>query len=96
MRTPIHEGSERPYYSYMLLLVDSQNGLSTGQEMLTVDESLSQMCASIPGRIVEGFARLSLRPVSEALGFELRVQSRLRMLDPAKEMLFQFVAAGPV
>lgn len=112
MRTPIHEGNERPYYPYMLLLVEAQDGLIAGQEMLTVDESLSQMCASVPGKIVEGFARLGLRPawitvrpgrleailrpVSEALGLELRVQRKLRQLDPAKQTLFQFLAAAPV
>jgi hypothetical protein len=112
MRTPIHERNERPYYPYMLLLVEAQDGLIAGQEMLTVAESLSQMCASVPGKIVEGFARLGLRPswltvrpgrleailrpVSEALGLELRVQPKLSQLDPAKKTLFHFLAAGPV
>lgn len=110
MPAPIREGKDRPFYPYMLLIVDSESGMILAQDLLTVDESVGEMWSRVPSKFVDqlktfGFrpARLLvrpgrmeaiMRPVSEVLGIELRVNQKLRSLDPAKEGLFEYLTGA--
>lgn len=108
MPAPIREGKDRPFYPYVLLLVESESGAIVGQDLLTVDESIGEMWSRVPSKLVDqlktvgvrparlivlpGRMEAIMRPVAEVLGIELRVHRRLGSLDPAKKGLIEFLA----
>ena len=106
--TRIAEKATRPYFPYMLLLVESSSGMILGTELLKPHPDLEAMLGSVPATLVSQFNRLGvvpsgisvqvsllaqlLQPLGEALGFELKETSALPSLDQAKESLRQVLA----
>lgn len=95
---PIGERGQRPYYPYVLLVVDSREGFILGQELLPPFPSLEAMWGQAPLKLVELLARVGVRPkeikvrserlqvlfdlLVADLGFKLRHVSKLRQLEP--------------
>jgi hypothetical protein len=108
LSTRIAEKDTRPFFPYMLLLVESSSGMILGTELLQPHPSLEAMLGSVPATLVSQFDRLGvvpsgisvrvpllvqlLQPLGEALGFELKETSVLPSLDQARESLRQMLA----
>lgn len=105
---PIQEEKRaRPYFPYMLLMVDSGSGMVVGTEILEPGPSPEATWGQVPATVAdqlagagikpEGVAVASdllfglLRPLSGALRFELEQTPFLPNLHPAKEALLQTV-----
>jgi len=98
---------ERPVMPYALLCVDAQSGMVLDVQLLDPRPSLEAMWSMLPVQVVQQLAKLHLRPaavrvrsellqqmltpVSDALGFKLIKRSHLRMLDPAKASLLEYM-----
>ncbi len=96
---------ERPYYPYVLLVVEAQSSFILGTEMLSPEPSLEAMWGLVPMYVVQLMAQAGLRPrqvnvrsallqdllqpVAEELQFKLNQSRRLPGLDEAKEFMFQ-------
>ncbi len=104
-RTPIlvndaKEGADRPYFPYLLMVVDGQNGMILGGEMFSPAPTLEEMWGRIPQQMVREFTRCGfipehmsvrspllatvLQPLAERLGFAVDESDVLPQLDPAK------------
>jgi hypothetical protein len=99
--------NERPVMPYALLCVDAQSGMVLDVQLLEARPSLEAMWAMLPAQVVQQLATLHLRPaavrvrsdmlhqmltpVSNSLGFKLIKRSHLRMLDPAKASLLEYM-----
>jgi len=99
--------NERPVVPYVLLYVDAQSGVVLDVELLDPRPTLESMWAMLPVRVVRQLVKLRLRPavirvrsellqqmlapVAEVLGFKLIRRSHLRMLDPAKASLLNYM-----
>jgi hypothetical protein len=99
--------NERPVMPYALLCVDAQSGMVLDVELLDPRPSLEAMWAVLPAQVVQQLAKLHLRPaavrvrsdmlhqmltpVADAIGFKLIKRSHLRMLDPAKASLLEYM-----
>ncbi|MBM3236075.1 hypothetical protein FJZ31_07215 [Candidatus Poribacteria bacterium] len=106
--TRIAEKDTRPFFPYMLLLIESNSGMILSTELLQPHPSLEVMWGSVPMTLVSQFARFGvlpsqisvrsplliqlLQPLAEALGFELKATPVLRSLDQARESLRQVLA----
>jgi hypothetical protein len=102
---PVREGSERPMYPYMLLMVEKQSGAVIGHELLTPAPSLEEMWGAIPLELVYQLASIGmvpkvvrvrsdlllqlLQPLAGELRFKLKQSPELPTLDPAVQFLFQ-------
>ena len=105
--TPVHEKGGRPFFPYILLMVDSQSGMILGTEMLHPETSLEAMWGLVPVNVVSQLARVGilpkeikvrsdllfqlLQPVAEELGFKLKKSRSLKSLDAVGESLFQYL-----
>lgn len=76
---PVQEGSAPPFYPYMLLVADSENGLALGHELLTPTPSPEAMWATVPESLAGVFLKLKILPA------KLLVSS-VRMEQAAKTM----------
>lgn len=102
--SPVKEkGDERPYFPYMLMVVDAESGMILGSDLLPPLPSLQAMWAKVPMTLVEHWAgarmvparvqvksRLLnslLQPLSEELGFALEEAEALPSLDLARHEL---------
>ena len=102
---PIRETEARPYFPYMLMMVETQSGMILCNEMLTPEPSLRAMWGLVPQIVVHQLASAQivpkevtvasellyqlLEPLAEMLRFKLKQSSTLPNLHPAKEFLFQ-------
>lgn len=109
MWSPVREGKSRPFYPYVLLLVDAAGGQVLNFEMLTPVPTLEQMWRTVPTRVAQQLARLdslpgavhvaapqlyaALRPVASALNLSLTQVSSLPHLDQARNALAQAASA---
>lgn len=101
----IGERGSRPYFPYMLLVVDAGSGLVLGSDLLPPEPSLEAMWGLVPVTAVYQLARVGivprqisvrssllfqlLQPLVEELGFKVKQTPILRSLDPAKEFLLR-------
>lgn len=101
----IGEKGERPYYGYMLMMVDAASGMLLGNELLRPEPTLEAMYGLIPAVVVQQLARLGLVPrevsvrsglmfdllqlLTDDLGFTVSEVESLPALDPAREFLMQ-------
>jgi hypothetical protein len=106
----IGERGERPYYPYMLLVVDADSGLILANEFVEPKPSLNAMWGRVPETLVHMFAGLGLvparvrvrepvlsgvlRPLARELGFELEPARSLPAAKEAKESLVQALGRG--
>ncbi len=102
---PIRGEVDRPFYPYMLLMVDSAKGLVVGTELLQPIPSLQGMWEEIPQHLIAGLAKLNLKPAKISVrsdllysllhqlcaDLEITLQGahRLPMLDEARASLEQ-------
>ncbi len=103
----IRDAGDRPYYPYILLIIDKQSGMILGNDMLQPLPSLIEMYGQVPLHVVHQLARLGSRPkeirvrstllrqlltaLAEELDFKLKSTDRLPMLDSARDELFRFL-----
>lgn len=103
--TPIEEKGQRPFFPYMLLVVDSNSGMVLGSELLTPEEGLEAMWGVIPLTLLYQLAQAEvvprqinvesllltqlLRPLAEGLGFEISRKAVLPSLNRAKEFFLR-------
>src|SRR5581483_131688 len=89
--TPVGEKNERPFFPYLLMIVDGQSRMIVGNEMLKAQPSLEAMWGMVPVKVVHTLAQLGsvpglvrvrsellvglLQQVSVEVGFQLK-QSR--------------------
>ncbi len=106
MPTPIRERDQRPYFPYMLMVVDAQSGMILAGDLLHPDPSLEAMWGEIPLKIVQLCAGLRaipaeirarspllhqlLQTIQPELNFKLKQSNRLPALDSAQNEMTQF------
>jgi Domain of unknown function (DUF6930) len=100
---------ERPACPYALLVMESSLNVVLHSDMLLAKSSLEDMWGEIPGHLVSALAKAGFRPrqivvrsellvqllqpLAEELGFELILSHKFKVLDRAKEEMFEFM--GP-
>lgn len=104
---PVQENrDERPYYPYILMIVETHSGAIVGHEMFSLESSLEDMWGQVPARAVQQMAAAGivpntikvrsrllfqlLQPIAQEVRFKLKQSDYLSSLDPAKEMMFQW------
>ena len=108
--SPVKEGADRPFYPYLLLLVDPTSREVAGFDMLRPLPSLEGMWDTVPQSLLQVFERLgglpsriqvsspqllaTLRSTAEALDFGLEHVDSLPILDQLKTQLSEAVKAG--
>ncbi|HEY2382021.1 MAG TPA: hypothetical protein VGK48_12650 [Terriglobia bacterium] len=108
--TPVLTGKEHTFYPYVLLLVESKQGLVVGQQLLSVETTVDDMLHRVPEGLLAQFERIGnrpstlvvrpgrmenlLRPWCESLGIKLMVHEHLQHLDEAKQGLIEFLSTG--
>jgi hypothetical protein len=96
---PVREKKDRPFFPYLLMLVDASSGVILGNDMLQPLPSLDAMRAEFPTKVAEHLLRLgvkplkiavrtettarSLAPLAEELGIRIKLSPRLPALDEA-------------
>lgn len=101
----IGERGERPYFPYLLLVVEIRSGLVLGSEFLAPEPDLGEMWGAIPAKLVDRFAEMGfvprrikvrssllyqlLQPLAEELGFKVASTPILRNLDQVKESFLE-------
>ena len=101
----IGERGERPYFPYLLLVVESRSGLILGSEFLAPEPDLAEMWGAIPARVLDRFADMGfvprrikvrssllyqlLQPLAEELGFKVVSTPILRNLDQVRESFLE-------
>lgn len=102
---PIEEKGLRPYFAYSLLIVDGDNGLVLGHELLQPKTTLEALWELVPLTIVHQLAQLGVVPrtisvqsgllyellqtLVEELGFEVTLTPTLPALNEAKDFMHQ-------
>ena len=105
----IGKAGERPQVGYMLLVVEARNGFVVGQDVLTAEPSLEAMYGSVPGRLLQSFVPLGMRPsvvnvrspllaslltpVAGVLGMQIKRVRRLPALAEAQAELDRFLGS---
>lgn len=106
MDEPVQEKrGERPFFPFMLMLADHNSGMILGVDLLPPLPSMEAMWSKVPAVVVEKLADglppreilvkddmlyLLLQPVAEELGFSLKKQSHLKMIERAVRELKNF------
>lgn len=105
---PVRENKGRPFFPYMLLLVEAGSGAILGNDMLQPLPSLDAMRAEIPIRVAGHLLQLGVRPVriavrtattaqslaplAEELGIRIKPSTRLPALDAALKFFLERMA----
>jgi len=100
---PVREKKDRPFFPYLLMLVDASSGLILGNDMLQPLPSLDAMRAEFPTKVAEYLLKLGVKPLkiavrtertaqllaplAEELGIRIKLSPRLPALDEAMEFL---------
>ena len=100
---PLQENYTRPYFPYLLLLVEADSGAILVHELLPPLPSLESMWGLVPEKVLEGLAKISLRPqrilirshqlyefllsFNDELDLSLEQSDKLPNLDQAKKSL---------
>jgi hypothetical protein len=107
MTEPVRDRSaDRPYFPFMLILADQDTSMILGIELLTPLPSMDAMFEQVPMAVVQSLAtgfppkeihvkdamlNLLLQPVGEELGFKIKKQPRLRVIERAKREFQKFM-----
>ena len=99
----IQEQDARPFYPYILLLVEARSGYVLATDMLSPEPSLETMWSEVPQQVLSHLARAEwvpttlqvrsplllglLGPIAEELDIELQPSRTLPSLDSAREFL---------
>jgi Domain of unknown function (DUF6930) len=100
---PVREKKDRPFFPYLLMLVDASSGVILGNDMLQPMPSLDAMRAQLPTKVAEHLLQLgarplkiavrtettarSLTPLAEEIGIRIKLSPRLPALDEAMEFM---------
>jgi len=100
---PVREKKDRPFFPYLLMLVDASSGVILGNDMLQPLPSLDAMRAELPTKVAEHLLQLgarplrvavrtertarSLAPLAEELGIRIKLSPNLPALDEAMEFM---------
>jgi hypothetical protein len=100
---PVREKKDRPFFPYLLMLVDASSGVILGNDMLQPLPSLDAMRAELPTKVAEYLLQVgvrplkiavrtettarSLAPLAEELGIRIKLSPRLPALDEAIEFM---------
>jgi hypothetical protein len=106
----VREKNERPFFFYMLLIVDQKSELVISNDLLNPSEGIDQMLVKIPGLLLKTFSggkilpqtvftgslRLTriLAPLMTSLGIKLQYKQNLRSLEKAKSAVFEYLSRG--
>jgi len=106
----VREKNKRPFFSYMLLIVDQRSELVISSDLLDPSEGIDEMLVKIPGLILKalssgktlpqavsaGSLRLTdlLSPLMKSLGIELQYKQGLRSLETAKNAILEYFSRG--
>ena len=100
---------ERPFFPFMLLLVDHDSQFILGSKLLSPLPSMEAMMEEVPAKLVEALAKgfppkeihvkdgtfhTLLQPVAEEVGFKLVKASRLRAIEMAQREFSRFMGMG--
>ena len=104
--TAVGKKGDRPQTPYMLLAVEPDSGFILGVELLTVEGTLADVWALVPGKFLEMAVRNQMRPARVALrtpgvfmamealckylGIAIQPDSELRALTQARRSLDRF------
>ncbi len=99
----VHEKGKRPYFPYLLLLVEPKSAYILGMEMLAPEPTLQDMYGQIPALVVRLLLKLGgrppeilikapilaqvLPPVTDDLGIKLKEVKRLRSMEMVQKSL---------
>ncbi len=105
---PIAPKGERPYFPYMLMIVEAQSGMIVANELLEPLPSLQAMWEGVLGAFLTQLAKLELRPATVRarspllldlleypayeVGFALEASDELPGIDEAREALKGFLS----
>ncbi|MEW6738049.1 MAG: hypothetical protein AB1489_42625 [Acidobacteriota bacterium] len=103
--TPIREKGQKPYYPYMLLIAETNNGMIIGTELFKPEPDLTSMWGMIPAQVATQLAHIGvapkeiavrsdlvcqlLEPMATALNIKLKEKRVLHSIDQAKQALLQ-------
>ena len=101
----VQEKGARPFYPYILLIVEARSGYILATDMLSPEPSLETMWGEIPQRLLSHLAQAEwvpktihvrspllvglLGPIAEELDFQLRSSRTLPGLDAVREFLLE-------
>ncbi len=104
---PVRAEQERPYFPYMLLIMEPSSGMIIGSETMIAETSMDEMWGTMPmkvgltlarQRLRPGFIRTSseevaafLRPLADELNIQIQLVDELPDLENAKQMLTSFL-----
>jgi hypothetical protein len=100
---PMMDQGDRPYFPYMLMVVDAESGMILGSELLQPFPSLEAMWGSVPEALTDRLSGVELlpekisvdsdllfallEPLAEEAGFELELAPSLPSLEAVRENL---------
>ena len=100
---PVREKKERPFFPYLLLIVETQSGLILSTDMMEPQPSLEAMRATLPFKLAEAMSQLSaiprvvvvraettaslLAPLAAELGIQIKLSPKLPSLDAALKFM---------
>ncbi len=105
--SPVQDKGERPYFPYMLMMVERQNGMIVGTDLLKPEPTLDAMWGMVPVNVVKHLAQAGAVPqevhvrspllldllqlLADELDFKLKRTDRLRRLDAARSAFDRFM-----
>ncbi len=103
LSTPVREKKGRPFFPYMLLIVETKQGLVLGVDMMEPQPSLEAMRAELPLKLAGVLSQLSavphtvvvrtettaslLAPLAAELGIQIKRSPKLPSLDAAMNFM---------
>jgi hypothetical protein len=78
---PVREKRDRPFFPYLLMLVEASSGVILGNDMLQPLPSLDAMRAELPTKVAEHLLRLGVRPLRVAVSRETTARSLAPLAD---------------
>ncbi|UCE08349.1 MAG: hypothetical protein JSW07_10160 [bacterium] len=106
--SPCQDKGERPYYPYILMMIDADSGMILGNEVLQPIPNLETMWGTVPKKVTERLVKVHLlpqkilinsefllqllNPLSDELGFSLEISEILPNLDEARASMLKFLA----
>jgi hypothetical protein len=105
---PVQEKGERPFFPYVLMIVDGESGAILSQELLQPVPSLEAMWGKIPGKVADRLLALGgvpgqitvrsefhfqlMQPLADELDLIIDCAPRLPALDLAKAAFLEFIS----
>jgi hypothetical protein len=104
------EKNQRPYFPYILLVVDQKSEFVISHELMNPTEGIDKMLSQIPGLLLKLFSKGTSLPVAvhttshrladlifpilKDMGIRYQVKPRLKSLEMAKSSIFELLSRG--